>query len=185
VAAFFDVSLPAKAAFTGESLLWFTTTTAAFQRIRHRRVLEHREWMIRSFSLAFFFVTFSLWPPLLAATALPPAIGYPLALFLSWSLNLIAAEWWIRRTRSDHNRNVRPELGTSTRHPRPPLHSWTADAPSQRFSGSSGNGTSALAAGVSTPSEHPRPKIPRQVVSRLTIGSGEAKPPSRLLRWSF
>lgn len=76
MAAFFDVSLPAKAAFAGESLLWFTTTTAAFQRIRHRRVLEHREWMIRSFSLVFF-VTFSLWPPILAATALPRAIAIP------------------------------------------------------------------------------------------------------------
>jgi hypothetical protein len=39
--------------------------------------------MIRSFSLALFFVTGGLWPPLLAATELPQAIGYPLALFLT------------------------------------------------------------------------------------------------------
>jgi uncharacterized membrane protein len=97
VAAFFDVSLTAKTAFAGVSLLWFATTTVAF-RVRQGKILEHREWMIRSFSLAFFFVTGSLWPPILAATALPEAIGYPLALFLSWSLNLLAAEWWIRRT---------------------------------------------------------------------------------------
>jgi uncharacterized membrane protein len=96
VAAFFDVSPAAKAAFAGVSLLWFATTTVAFLRVRQGGVSQHREWMIRSFSLACFFVTASLWPPVLAATALPQAIGYPLALFLSWSLNLLAAEWWIR-----------------------------------------------------------------------------------------
>ena len=52
--------------------------------------------MIRGFSLAFSFGTGSLWPLILAATALPPqAIGYPLGLFLSWRLNLLVAEWWI------------------------------------------------------------------------------------------
>ena len=99
VAAFFDVSIAAKTVFAMASLLWFATTTVAFLRIRQGSVLQHREWMIRSFSLAFFFVTFSLWVPILAATDLPHAIGHPLAVFLSWSLNLIAAEWWIRHTR--------------------------------------------------------------------------------------
>ena len=100
VAAFFDVNVAARIVFAAGSLLWFGTTTVAFVRIRRGRVLAHREWMIRSFSLAFFFVTGSLWMPILAGTALPEAIGYPLALFLSWSLNLVAAELWIRRTRS-------------------------------------------------------------------------------------
>jgi hypothetical protein len=88
------------------SLLWFTTTTVAFLRIRQGDVPRHREWMVRSFSLAFFFVTFSLWVPLLASTDLPDAIGYPLAVVLSWGLNLVAAEWWIRRTRSSHDRTA-------------------------------------------------------------------------------
>jgi uncharacterized membrane protein len=114
VAAFFDVSMAAKAAFAGVSLLWFATTTAAFLHIRQGSVLAHREWMIRSFSLAFFLVTGSLWPPILATTGLPPAIGYPLALLLSWSLNLLAAEWWIRRTRSSYPRNRR-QPGTAGR----------------------------------------------------------------------
>ena len=100
VAAFFDVSVTARIVFAAGSLLWFGTTTVAFVRIRRGRVLAHREWMIRSFSLAFFFVTGSLWMPILAGTALPEAIGYPLAVFLSWSLNLVTAELWIRRTRS-------------------------------------------------------------------------------------
>jgi hypothetical protein len=63
--------------------------------------------MIRGFSLAFSFGTGSLWPLILAATALPPqAIGYPLGLFLSWRLNLLVAEWWIRRARSSQHRNL-------------------------------------------------------------------------------
>ena len=100
VAMFFDVSLPAKIAFGMLAILWFATTSIAFLSIRGRQVAQHREWMIRSFSLCFFFVTFSFWVPGLEGTALPEAVAYPLAVFLSWSLNLIAAEVWIRRTRS-------------------------------------------------------------------------------------
>lgn len=99
-AVFFDVNLAAKIAFGVLSILWFSTTTIAFQRIRHRRIAEHREWMIRSFSLSFFFVTFSFWIPGLASTNLPAAIAYPLGVFLSWSLNLLVAELWILATRS-------------------------------------------------------------------------------------
>jgi len=99
-AIFFDVNLAAKIAFGVLSILWFTTTTLAFLRIRNRKVEEHREWMIRSFSLSFFFVTFSFWAPGLTSTNLPETIAYPLAVFLSWSLNLIFAELWVLRTRS-------------------------------------------------------------------------------------
>jgi hypothetical protein len=53
VAAFFDISLAAKTAFAGVSLLGFATTTVAFFRIRQGKILQHREWMIRSYSLAF------------------------------------------------------------------------------------------------------------------------------------
>jgi hypothetical protein len=105
-AIFFDVNLAAKIAFGILAILWFGTTTIAFLRIRNRQIQAHREWMIRSFALSLFFVTFSLWVPGLASTNLPEAIGYPLGVFLSWSLNLIVAEVWIRRTRSrgsDHS----------------------------------------------------------------------------------
>jgi uncharacterized membrane protein len=98
-AAFFDVNLAAKFVFGALSVLWFGTTTIAFRHIRNRRIAEHREWMIRSFSLSLFSVTFSLWVPGLASTSLPAVVGYPLAVFLSWSLNLLIAELWIRHTR--------------------------------------------------------------------------------------
>jgi uncharacterized membrane protein YozB (DUF420 family) len=138
VVAFFEVSLAAKAMFAMTSLLWFATTTMGFLRIRQGSVRQHREWMIRSFSLAFFFVTFSLWPPILEATPLAQAIGHPLALFLSWSLNLLAAEWWIRRTKPSARRNLREWPDPTTRGTAPPPAAGsTADLPYRRLPASS------------------------------------------------
>ena len=104
IATSFDVTVPAKIVFGIAAMLWFSTTTIAFRHILIRRFEEHREWMIRSFSLSLFIVTFSLWVPGLAKTDLPVSIGYPLAVFLSWSLNLIVAELWIRGSRSQVTR---------------------------------------------------------------------------------
>jgi uncharacterized membrane protein len=98
-AIFFEVEIAARIVFAVLAILWFATTTIAFLQIRNGKVAEHREWMIRSFSLSFFFVTFSVWVPGAASGNVPNAIGYPLAVFLSWSLNLLVAEIWIRRTR--------------------------------------------------------------------------------------
>jgi len=99
-AIFFDVNTAAKIAFGTLAILWFSTTTIAYLRIRHRRIQEHGEWMIRSFALSLFFVTFNFWMAGLASTNLPEAVAYPLGVFLSWFLNLVIAELWIRRTRT-------------------------------------------------------------------------------------
>ena len=96
----FDVNTAAKIAFATLAILWFSTTTIAYLRIRNRNIREHREWMIRSFALSFFFVTGSFWMPGLVSTKLPEGIAYPLGVFLGWFLNLIVAELWIRRTRN-------------------------------------------------------------------------------------
>lgn len=95
----FDVSVAAKAVFVVTAAAWFAITTAAYLRAREHRFATHREWMIRSFALSLFFVTFTFWVPALAASPLPDAIAHPLALALSGGLNLAAAEWWIRATR--------------------------------------------------------------------------------------
>lgn len=95
----FDVSAAAKVVFVGVAALWFATTTIGMLRARARRFSDQHEWMVRSYSLSLFFVTFSLWVPVLASTSLPPAVAYPLALFVSGALNLAVAEIWIRRTR--------------------------------------------------------------------------------------
>ena len=109
-ALFFNVTIAAKIAFGTLAILWFSTTTVAYLRIRHRKIREHREWMIRSFALSLFFVTFNFWMPGLAGTNLPQAVAYPLSVFLSWFLNLVVAELWIRHTRTSVSERELPQL---------------------------------------------------------------------------
>ena len=59
----FDVSLAARIALGVLSVLWLGTTVIALLRILERDVTRHQEWMVRSFSLTLFFVTFSIWDP--------------------------------------------------------------------------------------------------------------------------
>lgn len=96
----FDVDNLTKAAFLGEAALWLVTTLRAYGHIRADRVKHHREWMVRSFALAAFFITFSLWDPFLAILPLPPATAFAIAVLLGWLVNLVIAEIWIRRTRN-------------------------------------------------------------------------------------
>lgn len=98
-ALFFDVGLVAQIIFVLVALLWFGVTTAALLAIRQRKVTAHREWMLRSVALTCFFLTFEFWVAGLASTSLPTSISYPLAVLASASVNLLIAEWWIRRTR--------------------------------------------------------------------------------------
>ena len=95
---FFDVNMASKIVFTVLALLWFGTTTHAFVSIRRQNIAGHRVWMLRSFALTFFFVTFSFWVDGLAGTGIPAAVAYPLAVFMSWSVNILVAELWLRKT---------------------------------------------------------------------------------------
>jgi hypothetical protein len=98
-AVFFPVVPAAKVGFGLVAILWFGTTTIGFRRIAAGSVTSHREWMLRSFALAFFFVTSGVWMPVFEASPVPRAIGYPLSIFLGWVLNLLVAEGWIRYSR--------------------------------------------------------------------------------------
>jgi uncharacterized membrane protein len=80
------------------ALLTGFTTAVAFLKIRKGEVKQHREWMIRSYSLLFAAVTLRLWLPLLiVANGGKFAPAYMLVSWLSWVLNLLVAEWWLRR----------------------------------------------------------------------------------------
>ncbi len=105
----FAVSGPAKGVFIVTAAAWFVATTVAVLRAYAHQFERHREWMIRSFALSLFAVTFSLWVPALAGTPLPRAIAYPLALALSGTLNLAVAEWWIQHTRGAEANMARVE----------------------------------------------------------------------------
>ena len=93
---FFDVPPAAKIILSSIAIAWFGATTLAFVYARQHQLKKHKNWMVRSFAVSLFFVTFSFWVPMLTSTALPFAISYPGAIVLSGSLNLLVAEWWIR-----------------------------------------------------------------------------------------
>ncbi len=116
------------------ALLWLATTIFGYRATRARRYAEHREWMIRSFALAFSIVANRVWsvicilvfaPEVMTADAPPvdsaqlaQAIG--VATWLSWVVNLLIAEWWLHRTR--HRRRARVAI------PAPPVELPSAHA---------------------------------------------------------
>ena len=95
----FHVTAVSKAIFIVTAVLWFATTTLGLVRTLQRRFAERHEWMVRSYSLSLFVVSFSILVPALAATPLPTTVSYPLGFVLSTTLNLAVAELWIRRHR--------------------------------------------------------------------------------------
>lgn len=94
------------------ALLWLGTTIAGYRMARQRRFADHREWMIRSFALAYSIVANRVWqivcfaafsPEVLAGrdpdpAAVAQAVG--VSTWLSLVVNLLVAEWWLQRTRS-------------------------------------------------------------------------------------
>ena len=95
----FPVTFAAKVVFVTTAVLWFATTAIGAWLAYRRNWPRQHEWMVRSYALALFVVSFSLWVPALTKTSLPPAVSYPLALAISTTLNLSIAELWIRGKR--------------------------------------------------------------------------------------
>ena len=52
--------LPYRAGLLGLNVAWLLTTGMALYAIRTRRIQQHREWMLRSYTVTFAFVTFRL-----------------------------------------------------------------------------------------------------------------------------
>jgi Predicted membrane protein (DUF2306) len=88
---------PVVLAFATLSIAWLLTSALAFVCARQRRFDLHRAWMMRSYSLTFAAVTVRLIGlPLLVLTRNP--VVAVTCTFWSWILNLMVAEWLIRRT---------------------------------------------------------------------------------------
>jgi hypothetical protein len=79
---------------------------------RQKRFVEHREWMIRSYALATSIVVNRLWGAVLFLV-LPPQLDTTFggqdalintvantSVWLSWTVNLLVAEWWLQHGRS-------------------------------------------------------------------------------------
>jgi uncharacterized membrane protein len=71
---------------------WVITTSMAVLAIRHRNVLQHREWMMRSFTVTFAFVTFRFGVNALASHGLPIADAQVIMAWACWAVPLLLLE---------------------------------------------------------------------------------------------
>jgi uncharacterized membrane protein YozB (DUF420 family) len=100
-------------------LLFLLCTINGYRAIRQRRISEHREWMIRSFALAFAIVANRVWliicilvfAPTGQGEGLTAAIG--ISTWMSWVVNLLIAEWWLHRRRSVRTGPVRDKISSA------------------------------------------------------------------------
>ena len=75
-----------------------TTLAGGYVSIRRRNIRQHREWMLRSYSLIFGAVTLRIWLPLLIIAYQGEFLpAYRWVAWLSWVPNILWAEWRIRR----------------------------------------------------------------------------------------
>jgi len=90
-----------KTSFVLLSLLWILCTTIAIIKVLKKDFIEHEKWMIRSYSLTLSAITLRL-----LAFILPKFIHltahteYALIAWLSWTINLLIAEWIIYSKKS-------------------------------------------------------------------------------------
>ncbi|UOX92935.1 DUF2306 domain-containing protein [Amycolatopsis sp. FBCC-B4732] len=93
-------------------LLWLGTTIVGFRRARQGRIVEHREWMLRSFALCFSILASRFWlgPAILwlEPEVFTMGVDGPAAVqdqvstltsWIPWVVNLLIAEWFNHRAR--------------------------------------------------------------------------------------
>jgi uncharacterized membrane protein len=92
------------AATTFFALFFLIALGKAYRHIRRREIAQHREWMIRAFSIALAVATIRPVVAVFFATSrlsgLTPYEFFGTAFWIGFVLHLIAAEVWIERTRS-------------------------------------------------------------------------------------
>lgn len=82
----------AKAGFACLAIAWLFTGLRAFQTIRLGRVAEHRQWVLRNFSLTFAAVMLRLYLPAAGIAGIPFDLSYPVIAWLCWVPNLLFVE---------------------------------------------------------------------------------------------
>ena len=92
------ISTQSATAFFG--VIFLFSLAKAFHHIRRKEVTQHREWMIRTFSLAMAVATERvLLVLLIAVTGLDLEEVFGASFWLAFSINLLVAEVWINYTR--------------------------------------------------------------------------------------
>ena len=91
--------LVAKLGFGLLSVLWLTSAYQALHRVKNKKMKDHRNWMIRNYSLTFAAVTLRIWLPLFIVLFGIEhfELSYAIIAWLAWVPNLIVAELFIRK----------------------------------------------------------------------------------------
>ncbi len=91
--------LPARISFVLLACLWLFTTAMALKRALDRKFTQHGAWMARSYALALSALTLRAYALVIGVLNLElrPATTYIIIAWLSWTVNLIVAEVWIRK----------------------------------------------------------------------------------------
>lgn len=90
--------LSSRIAFCLLAVLWFAFTLLAFNRIRQKKIAEHKAFMYRSFALALSAITLRAWKFIFVYLFHPqPMDVYRVVAWLGWIPNLLIAEWLIKK----------------------------------------------------------------------------------------
>jgi hypothetical protein len=71
----------------------------AVRHIKARRIRQHREWMIRGYALGLGIATFRVLLVILRLSGVPFVEAWDTVMSLSFTINVLVAEWWINVTR--------------------------------------------------------------------------------------
>lgn len=85
------------------SLFFLYALFKAFQRVRQHKLVQHREWAIRAYAIGLAITTIRIINGIFFATSrftgLTPKEFFGIGFWIGFVLHLIAAEYWIGRTR--------------------------------------------------------------------------------------
>ena len=99
LAPYSDGGMMTHLGFGSLAVILLGVSATAYRAIRNRQVARHREWMIRSYALIFAGVTLRIELPLLIAVLGQFQSAYLIVAWLCWVPNLLAAEWYLWRSR--------------------------------------------------------------------------------------
>jgi uncharacterized membrane protein len=102
MACYANGTIVSKTSFVLLSVLWIGFTSVAIIKALKKKFIEHEKWMIRSYALTLSAISLRLMafmiPKFIHLTA---HAEYALIAWLSWTINLLVAEWIIYRRKSN------------------------------------------------------------------------------------
>ncbi len=86
-----------KISFSIQAILWFIFTLKAYQYIRKKDWINHRKFMLRSYSLTLSAISLRLFKWIIVSTLeLPPMDTYKIVSWLGWIVNVMIIEIYLR-----------------------------------------------------------------------------------------